>query len=225
MHKLLTDRYETIPWDDLDNIVYDVGNVLISFHPTRMLDILFPGERELHERLMRKVFLSPYWVTLDRGDVPLDEVERAMIGQDQDIAEEIHHTLMTWSELPPALPEGVLSMRIARSHGKKLFLLSNYNDIFFSRAQERFEFLNEPCVDGMAISSRVGFMKPDIAIFNHLAHTYHLDPSRTVFIDDSPVNVEAAMQAGWEGIWRASADTLPVFMDFRLGASYDRPEP
>ena len=60
MQKLLTDQFKTMPWDEVDSVVYDIGNVLIRFDPQYMLDVLFPGEEELHAVLLRKIFLSPY---------------------------------------------------------------------------------------------------------------------------------------------------------------------
>ena len=40
----LDDRYETMPWDALDAVVFDVGNVLLSYSPEEELEAFFPGE-------------------------------------------------------------------------------------------------------------------------------------------------------------------------------------
>ena len=48
----IDDRYETMPWDELDAVVFDVGNVLLSYSPEEELEAFFPGETELHEKLM-----------------------------------------------------------------------------------------------------------------------------------------------------------------------------
>lgn len=50
----IDDRCETMPWDALDAVVFDVGNVLLSYSPEEELETFFPGETELHERLMER---------------------------------------------------------------------------------------------------------------------------------------------------------------------------
>ena len=50
--------------------------------------------------------------------------------------------------------------------------------------------------------------KPDPAIFAVLVRRHGLDPARTVFVDDSPVNVEAAEAAGLPGLLFTDAASL-----------------
>lgn len=37
---MLDDLYPTMPWDKIDQVVFDVGNVLLKFDPQRFLDEL-----------------------------------------------------------------------------------------------------------------------------------------------------------------------------------------
>lgn len=217
MQKLLTDQFSSMPWDEIDNVVYDIGNVLIRFDPQYMLDVLFPGEDELHALLMRKVFRSPYWVMLDHGTCTVEEAAEAMTGSDTEIAEEIRHTLTHWSDITVEIPEGVRSMDAAREHGKKLFLLSNYNNVFFEQAAARFAFLNEPVISGRIISAYHHIMKPERVMYEKLTGTYGLDPVRTVFIDDAAVNCAGAIDAGWKAIWNEHPGVLSAFMGFETG--------
>ena len=187
MQKLLTDQFKTMPWDEVDSVVYDIGNVLIRFDPQYMLDVLFPGEEELHAVLLRKIFLSPYWVMLDH-----------------------------WSDLTTPIPEGVRSMEVAKEHGKKLYLLSNYNNVFFEQAEARFDFLREPFVSGRIVSAYFHMLKPELRMYEKLTSTYGLNPARTVFIDDAAVNAAGAIGAGWKAIWDAAPGVLSTFMGFDL---------
>ena len=63
----IDDQYETRPWDALDAVVFDVCNVLLSYSPEEELEAFFPGETELHEKLMEKIIKTPYWNMMDRG--------------------------------------------------------------------------------------------------------------------------------------------------------------
>jgi HAD superfamily hydrolase (TIGR01509 family) len=43
-------------------------------------------------------------------------------------------------------------------------------------------------------------IKPDHRIFQMLAEQYKLKPERTVFLDDTEVNIQAARECGYMGI-------------------------
>jgi 2-haloacid dehalogenase len=49
-------------------------------------------------------------------------------------------------------------------------------------------------------SSDINLFKPDSAVFEYMLNTYHLLPTQTLFIDDSPDNVHGAQAAGLHGI-------------------------
>lgn len=62
----------------------------------------------------------------------------------------------------------------------------------------------------VVVSGAEGLVKPDTAIFKVLIGRFDLDPGRTLFIDDSLVNIEAAASAGmrthhFQGAGRARA--------------------
>ncbi len=214
MPAMLTTLYPTMPWDAIDNVVFDVGNVLVVFDPVSMLSAMFPEDPLLRMRLMDAVFRSPFWVMLDRGSIDADEAAGLMAGRDTELLPPIQRLLEGWSDLTRPIPEGLAAMEAARAHGKHVYLLSNYHMPWFIRAQKRYPFLNEPYVDGMVISSPLHLMKPDQAIFRLLEQKYSLTAGRTVFIDDAAINVEGALNAGWQSIWFDKPGTLAGFMDF-----------
>jgi putative hydrolase of the HAD superfamily len=53
---------------------------------------------------------------------------------------------------------------------------------------------------GAALSFELGVMKPAEEYYEKIIEKFGLDPTRCVFIDDLPENVEAAVQAGMWGI-------------------------
>lgn len=77
-HLPLDAQYASMPWDEIDTVVFDVGNVLVAFQPQRILEEVFPGDPEKHALLLDKVFHSPCWIMLDRGTLSLDEAADAM---------------------------------------------------------------------------------------------------------------------------------------------------
>ena len=49
-------------------------------------------------------------------------------------------------------------------------------------------------------SYQLGIAKPDPAIYRHVLKELGTQPEETLFIDDKPVNVEAALALGMKGI-------------------------
>jgi 2-haloacid dehalogenase len=58
------------------------------------------------------------------------------------------------------------------------------------------------------VSGEVELAKPDPAIFKLLVDRHGLEPARTVLIDDSPANVEAAGALGFRAIRFTDAAAL-----------------
>ena len=198
MRWMINDRYPAMPWDQVDNVVFDVGNVLLTFDPARLLENEFPGDRALHERLMVKVFRSPYWVMQDHGTMSQEELAEAMAGLETGLLEPIRRLLAGWVDLKDVIDEGLFALNACRAHGKRTYVLSNYGDEPFAHVDAKHAFFRG--FDGKIISSRVHLLKPDPRIYRLLIRTYALDPARTLFIDDAPANIETALEEGWQGL-------------------------
>ncbi len=76
----------------------------------------------------------------------------------------------------------------------KVGLLSNAWDDLRKTMQERWNMA--VLFDDLVISAEVGFAKPDPRIFRLALQRLDVQPAETVFIDDMPVNVEAARREG-----------------------------
>jgi FMN phosphatase YigB (HAD superfamily) len=95
-------------------------------------------------------------------------------------------------------PEGLEAMRLARSLGKRVFVLSNTS---FTHA--RWLFANEELVrlaEDCIFSFKVGVMKPDPAIWRHLLSSHCLEARRCVYIDDVAAYCTAAEELGFSAI-------------------------
>ena len=74
----LDGRVTGMPWDEIDTVVFDVGNVLLSFNPEKTLEELFPEDAEKRQIMLDTVFRSPCWVMLDRGTLSREEAVKAI---------------------------------------------------------------------------------------------------------------------------------------------------
>lgn len=196
--RTLDDIFETMPWERINAVVFDVGNVLLTFSPEVILERYVPGYRPLFEQLKKRVFHSPYWVMLDHGTLTYPEAFEAMTVGCPELAEPVRIILERWEEMRDVIPEGVGALRKCAAMGKKIYIISNYHDHPFDTIEKKYDFFR--LIDGKVISSRVRMVKPDPAIYRHAELTFGLEPAGTLFIDDSPLNVAAAMSCGWQGV-------------------------
>jgi putative hydrolase of the HAD superfamily len=86
-----------------------------------------------------------------------------------------------------------------KAAGYRLVLASNTNDAHFRKYTEQFADAIRQ-FDHLGTSHAAGARKPEPAFFAHLQQFAGAEPGECLFIDDLPVNVEAARQHGWNGI-------------------------
>ena len=207
---MIDDAHETMPWDALDAIVFDVGNVLLAYSPEAELRHYFPGRDEYHERLREKIFRTPYWNMLDRGTLTLEEAIVAMTGPDAALGADIRLFMEHWLDFNEPVSEGVEALRACKAHGKKVYLLTNYQSEAFDRVSKAYDFFG--LADGWIVSAKVGMVKPDADIYRQIEREFSLTPHRTLFIDDTPANVEGALQLGWQGFCLSRPGKLRAFI-------------
>ncbi|WP_291888979.1 HAD family phosphatase [Cellulomonas sp.] len=90
--------------------------------------------------------------------------------------------------------------------GVRVVGLTNWSAETFHHAE-----LVAPAVglmEGVVVSGETGLAKPDPRIFELTARRFGLTPARTVFVDDSRPNVEAAARVGFDAVLFTSADRL-----------------
>ena len=52
--------YEAMPWDAVDAVVFDIGNVLIRYAPDNFVEMLFPGDEKKQQDMLDQVFGGKY---------------------------------------------------------------------------------------------------------------------------------------------------------------------
>ncbi|MNE66218.1 Alpha-D-glucose-1-phosphate phosphatase YihX [compost metagenome] len=91
------------------------------------------------------------------------------------------------------------------SKNYRLFLLSNTNDLHIDAVRRSLEKTAghrelERYFEKTYFSSAVGMRKPDEKIFEFVCAENNLNPSSTLFIDDSPQHVEGAKKVGIDAV-------------------------
>ena len=93
---------------------------------------------------------------------------------------------------------------LATSNKYRLFLLSNTNDIHIEyvksvMGQEKFNRFKNP-FEVFYLSYEMGMRKPDTEIFEFVLEENQLEPSETLFVDDTKENTDTAALLGIQ-IW------------------------
>lgn len=211
MRRMFDELYASMPWNEIDAVVFDVGQVLLTFDPPSILREYLPEQPELHPVLLRRIFRSPYWLMRDRGVISKEEAIEAMTGRDESLRPAITQVMNTWVQMKEVISEGVETLRCCKAHGKKLYVLSNYADDAFAVVEEKYDFFQ--LFDQRFVSGRLKLVKPDERIFQHVVNSTGHEPSRILFLDDSVQNVEAALDNGWQAICVDQPGKLHAFFD------------
>jgi len=175
------------------NVVFDVGNVLLSWDPRAILrEHLAPAaDLELHRRA---IFDHPDWVELDRGT--LDEAEAILrfAGRTAAPLDLVQRLVQASKSSLTPMPESLALLEELHRESVELYCLSNMSHGTWDHLRPRHEFWGR--FRGIVISAQVGTVKPEPAIYRHLLDSYALEPGETVFLDDRPENVEGGRRAG-----------------------------
>ena len=175
------------------NIVFDLGGVLVAWKPDDVVARAFADEHD--RRLVRRDILDHAdWLALDRGDLSLHEViERGAnrTGLPESVVRDFVERVPLSLVADPAMV-GLLHRLKARPHA--LYCLSNMPKDSIEHLERVYSFWN--VFDGLVVSSRVGFCKPEPDIYAHLLATHALRPAETVFVDDTVANLQAAERFG-----------------------------
>ena len=206
--RMIDTLYPAMPWNDIDAVVFDIGNVLVAMDEPEVLKAMFP-DTALRRSVQLHTTKSPYWNMLDGGSFTMDECIEAMTEGDPALREPIRRFMTGWPDFRYVVEEGRQAVQTCREHGKKLYILSNYYADFYERNVREYDFFR--LFDGAVISSRVRMLKPRLDIYRLVTDTYGLQPGRTLFIDDTPANIEAAFAAGWHGLCYNRPGRLSAF--------------
>ncbi len=210
MKRMIDTVYNAMPWSEIDAVVFDIGNVLVTMNEHEVLRKMFPDDPALQERILLHTLRSPYWQMLDEGELSMKECALAMAEGDPSLQDPIHRFIVGWPDYRYVEQEGKEAVLTCKNHGKKLYILSNYPSEHFERNLREYDFFS--LFDGAVISARVHMLKPRFEIYRYLTHTWNLLPERTLFIDDSPANIESALMLGWHGFCLNRPGKLKAFL-------------
>lgn len=179
------------------NIVFDIGNVLTDFRWRGFLqDKGF--DEEMVERIARASVMTPLWFEIDRGVWDEEKLMEEFIRLDPGIEKELRYAFGNVRGMVTKRDYAIPWIGELKERGYRTYYLSNFSHKAYVECTDALDFL--PYMDGGILSYREKVVKPDKEIYQRLLSQYSLKAEESVFLDDTPANVEAARALGFFGI-------------------------
>lgn len=175
-------------------VLFDIGNVLITWQPEDRYDEIVGPERR--RVMFETVDLHGMNERFDRGEGFRDVVMETAEAYPE-FREEIVMWHDRWLELTlPVIDHSVRLLRALRAKGVPVFALSNFGIDSFALSESRDDFLTE--FDRRYISGHMGVTKPNPRIYEMVEDDCGIAPELLLFADDKADNIETAAARGWQ---------------------------
>lgn len=179
------------------NIIFDLGNVLISFIPSEYLKKKnYP--QPFQNRILNDIFKSPEWKKLDNGDITVAEAIESICIKSPLKREEIALVFNFRTDIMFPLDENTRLLPELKKQGFRLYFLSNFHLDTFELVYNDYYFFRY--FDGGVVSSVVKLSKPDPEIYRYLLKQYDLKAKESLYIDDIGENIIAAESVGMHSL-------------------------
>jgi putative hydrolase of the HAD superfamily len=181
----------------IKNIIFDLGNVLISFKPAEYFEKhKYPDN--IKNIILSDIFGSKEWLMLDNGEITTPQAIEAISKRSSLNIDEIAHIFNLRTDLMFPLDSNVRLLPELKKRGFKLYFLSNFPGDIFQEIRSGYYFFKY--FDGGLISAEVKSSKPDVGIYKTIMAKYSLVAKECLFIDDIEKNVKTAESLGMKGI-------------------------
>lgn len=175
-------------------VIFDIGNVLIEWHPERFYDAVIGQDRR--REMFDAVDLHGMNELVDLGHHFTDTIY-STAEKYPEWRVEIRMWHDRWIELAtPVIPHSVRLMKALQAKGVPVFSLTNFGIQSYDYAATHYPFLRD--FDRDFISGHMGITKPSPEIYSRLQETSGLTGAELLFTDDRADNITAAQMFGWQ---------------------------
>ncbi|WP_207428712.1 HAD family phosphatase [Pedobacter sp. SYSU D00535] len=204
--------------NNIKNIIFDYGNVIFTIDFKKTQHTFTELGIQNVENVFAHVGQNPLFDEYEKGNISSAEFRdgiRKITNRPELSDEEINRA---WMSLLVGIPPVNHQIVLAAQKRYRTFLLSNINEIHLDYITEylKREFntdTNDIFFEKVYYSHLVRMRKPHPEIFQFVLQDSNLDPSETLYIDDSPQHIKGAIEAGFVHTHLLTADdSLESFM-------------
>ncbi len=179
----------------IKNIIFDLGNVLISFIPSEYLKKKnYPSN--IRNTILNDIFRSEDWKKLDNGDITVSEAIESIALKSALKREEIALVFNLRIDIMFPLDDNVRLLPELKKQGYRVFYLSNFHLDTFEAVKNDYYFFKY--FDGGVVSADIKLSKPDLRIYRYILDKYALKPEESLYIDDIEENIAVAYSTGMQ---------------------------
>lgn len=190
---------------DIKAIVFDLGNVLIPFDYSIIINRLNEIEENLGKRFYNLYQLNYYLHReYEKSNISTDDFLNKML-EFCDNKVDVETFCKIYSEIFTINTKLTALLPILKQN-YKLYLLSNTNFIHQKYGYGNYSFFEH--FDKLFLSFEVKAIKPEPEIYNAVTNFSGLKPNEHLFIDDVLEYVEGAKNVGWNAIRFIDNDQL-----------------
>ena len=184
---------------EADCVVFDIGNVLVRWHPQNLYRRMGYSDAETAAILAETRLIEINHRVLDAGKGRFGPVMAELADRHPAHAAFLRAFDERWTELLGGpIEANVRLLAELKRAGVPVHAISNFSREKFDLTRAMYPFLDG--FDELVLSGDVGLVKPDREIFDLLVSRRGIDPGRAVFIDDVADNIAAARRVGFRGI-------------------------
>jgi putative hydrolase of the HAD superfamily len=194
-------------------VIFDLGNVLISFIPSEYLKKKnYPST--IRNTILTDIFQSEEWKKLDNGDIAVNEAIDSIALRSALKREEIALVFNFRADIMFPLDDNVRLLPELKKKGFGVYYLSNFPLDIFEEIKNDYYFFRH--FDGGIISSEVKLSKPDARIFRYFIDKYSLNAGECLYIDDIEENVRVAESMGMQGMLTYGSQKIAPLLEEKL---------
>lgn len=180
--------------NQIDNIVFDLGNVLVRWSPVEITRLVLGDTTPDLETRARELFAGETWGKLNLGVIDDEQAKKHFMQEAGLTSFQVEALFYYVKATQIPIYASMDLLRRVKASGYKIYALSDNIHSIVAFLKTTYDFWH--LFDGAIISAQEGVMKPSLEIYTRLCERYDLMPENTLFLDDIEANVLGAREAG-----------------------------
>ncbi len=196
---------------DYQSLVFDIGNVFVTWDIRNLYVKLIKDPVELDYFLTNIVTMA--WHTEHDIGRTFDDNIDSLIKRFPHYETLIRLYKTRWFETIGGEIEGMAGLLADLVKRYPVYAITNFSAEMWQPFTQHFAFTQ--LFQDVLVSGEVQLVKPDQAIYKMAFKRFNIDPTKSLFIDDRPENVEMAEQLGMSGHIFTDTATLKADLQSR----------
>ena len=195
----------------MTHILLDLGNVVTGIDFRRVFTHWSNSSGVPEQRFYDRWQLDEAYEQHEIGAISFEEYA-AHLGRVFEADMRIDQWRDGWNDLWTGPFESVVGMLPALASQRPLYAFTNTNNTHVDCWSELYAKELEP-FEKIFISSEIGVRKPAPSAYLHVCELMNADPATVLFIDDTLVNVEGALEAGLDAHHAKSEEEVAAILN------------